>query len=230
MKINSKYFYPFVFKFLVILSLFCLFPFTNCPVYAAQVRLGWISTSATNPDLIGYVVYWGNESRKYSKRVDVGKKYNYTITELEDNQTYYFALTSYFIDAHVESEFSNEVSVNTGDNVHKLLLNADADADQTGTGNQPPVADAGADLYEFPGSFVTLNGSNSSDPDGESLAYLWIQISGPAVILDDPEASDPTFILPEEGIEGKKLTFQLTVKDASGLQSNDLCFVVAQKP
>jgi len=228
MKIKDKYFYLFPFKFLILLSLFCLFPFQNYLGYAAQVRLGWGPSSATDPDhSIGYVVYWGKESRKYIKRADVGGKYNYTITDLEEGKAYYFAVTSYFIDSYVESGFSNEVSTNIGNSVQHLSVNSGTD--QMGTSNQPPVADAGGDQYEFPGSFVTLDGSNSSDPDGDALSYLWTQVSGPPVTLDDSEASEPTFILPDEGIEGKKLTFQLTVTDSNGLHSNDSCCVGCAK-
>ena len=214
------------FKVLIIFALLCLFPFRHAPVYAAEVRLGWVTPSGIDRDLIGYVVYWGNESRSYSERVDVGNKSGYTVTGLEDNKTYYFALTCYFIDTHVESEFSNEVSINTGTHVQQLFV--DAGRSPMSRANRAPVADAGADQYLAPGSFVTLDGSNSSDPDGDALAYFWIQTGGPAVILDDPEASDPTFILPEVGILGKKLTFRLTVQDSEGRQSQDSCCVVAR--
>lgn len=55
--------------------------------------------------------------------------------------------------------------------------------------NQAPVADAGIDqLQVVPGSSVTLNGSGSSDPDNDTLSYLWTQVSGPTVTLSNPSS------------------------------------------
>ena len=39
--------------------------------------------------------------------------------------------------------------------------------------NRPPTAAAGTDQAVFPGTNVTLNGSASSDPDGNALTYRW---------------------------------------------------------
>lgn len=41
------------------------------------------------------------------------------------------------------------------------------------TVNQPPVAKAGADQTATKGSKVTLNGSQSTDPEGKALSYTW---------------------------------------------------------
>ena len=42
-----------------------------------------------------------------------------------------------------------------------------------GGGNNPPVADAGPDSTGTTGSTVTMNGTGSYDPDGDSLTYRW---------------------------------------------------------
>jgi len=39
--------------------------------------------------------------------------------------------------------------------------------------NRPPVANAGSDQTQAPGSPVTFNGAGSSDPDGTITAYAW---------------------------------------------------------
>ena len=83
--------------------------------------------------------------------------------------------------------------------------------------NQPPVADAGADQTVSTLSLVTLDGGLSSDPDGDlPLTYLWIQTSGPAVMLSDPSAAMPTFTAPGDTAV---LTFTLIVTDSLGLAS-----------
>jgi hypothetical protein len=91
--------------------------------------------------------------------------------------------------------------------------------------NEPPTADAGPDQTVGEGAPVTLDGSNSSDPDDGIASYLWEQTSGITVTLSDPTAVQPTFIAPDVGPDGASLTFQLTVTDNGGLQDTDTCIV-----
>lgn len=59
----------------------------------------------------------------------------------------------------------------------------DVTLDVTLLRNQPPVADAGADVLSAQaGTYIMLDGSGSSDPDADSLTYHWT-------------AADPTIIL-----------------------------------
>lgn len=88
-------------------------------------------------------------------------------------------------------------------------------------GNQPPVADAGPDQQVQEGARVTLQGANSSDPDGNLSLFLWTQISGPAVVLDDAKLERPQFTAPEVGAAGAVLVFELTVVDGGLLESSD---------
>jgi hypothetical protein len=91
--------------------------------------------------------------------------------------------------------------------------------------NRPPVADAGPDQAVDEESMVTLNGSNSFDPDDGVAFYLWEQRGGPPVTLSDPTAPQPSFIAPDVGLDGGSLSFQLRVTDGGGLQSEDTCIV-----
>jgi len=67
-----------------------------------------------------------------------------------------------------------------------------------GTGNlYAPHADAGPDQTAHDGDTITLDGSNSSDLDvGQTLNYLWEQLSGTAVMLSDAAVVKPTFTAP----------------------------------
>jgi len=90
--------------------------------------------------------------------------------------------------------------------------------------NIPPSADAGPDHSVDEGDMVTLDGSNSSDPDDGIASARWTQLSGIPVNLSDPAAFQPTFLAPHNS-EGEALTFQLTVMDNGGLTSQDTCTV-----
>ena len=76
--------------------------------------------------------------------------------------------------------------------------------------NRAPVADAGTDTTITKPSVVILNGSQSSDPDGDSLSYLWT--SPPGITLNNQSSPSPSFeIMPNDN--GNIYTFLLEVYD-----------------
>ena len=87
--------------------------------------------------------------------------------------------------------------------------------------NRAPNASAGPDQSVGAKASVTLDGSGSSDPDGNSLTYSWKQTAGPAVALSDAHVARPAFVAPSGG---NALTFQLTVSD--GLLSDSAAMTV----
>lgn len=98
--------------------------------------------------------------------------------------------------------------------------------------NNPPVADAGADIYALDGATVVLDGSTSSDPDKDQITYLWEQLkenpSDPDVTFDDPTSVRQSFTADFSAVS--KLTFRLTVTDSKGVSSSDTCSVIMNKP
>ncbi len=88
--------------------------------------------------------------------------------------------------------------------------------------NGTPVANAGPDQEVTANELVTLDGTGSSDPDDDTLTYLWEQTAGTTVTLDDPTAAQPTFFAPADG---SSTVFKLTVSDGHGLSSTDLVVV-----
>ena len=76
--------------------------------------------------------------------------------------------------------------------------------------NTPPVANAGRDQTVFVGMAITVNGSASSDPDGDTLTYSWAQTGGTTVALSGAATSGLTFTAPATP---GRLTFTLTVTD-----------------
>jgi len=91
--------------------------------------------------------------------------------------------------------------------------------------NQPPTADAGPDQTVDEGMEVTLDGTNSSDPDDGIDTYQWLQTAGPEVTLSDPTAPQPAFTSPDVGPDGASLIFKLIVSDIGGLARTDTCTV-----
>jgi hypothetical protein len=79
--------------------------------------------------------------------------------------------------------------------------------------NHAPVANAGSDETRDERETVTLDGSKSTDQDGDVLTYSWTQASGPTVTLSDPHGVVPTFVAPQVSAGGVKLVFRLVVND-----------------
>ncbi|MBL6771487.1 MAG: BspA family leucine-rich repeat surface protein [Rhizobiales bacterium] len=85
-----------------------------------------------------------------------------------------------------------------------------------------PVADAGSNQTVSSAATVTLDGSGSSDADGNSITYAWSQTSGTSVTLSSSTASQPTFTAPtiDSDNTSYELVFSLTVTDSTGRVSS----------
>ncbi len=92
--------------------------------------------------------------------------------------------------------------------------------------NIAPTADAGAPQTVNPGDSVTLDGSASSDPNGDPLTYHWTQTGGVTVMLSDATSISPTFTAPAAS---GMLTFTLTVTDTGGLTDTTTTTVTVKK-
>jgi PKD repeat protein len=96
----------------------------------------------------------------------------------------------------------------------------DGETDEGCVFNNPPEANAGANQTVVEGGTITLDGSESSDPDGDTISYQWTQIGGILSTLSDPKAAKPTLVTPVVSPGEMILTFELVVKDDEGLQDN----------
>ncbi len=91
--------------------------------------------------------------------------------------------------------------------------------------NRPPVADAGNDQIVNEGNLITLDGTASSDPDGNNLTYQWIVPVG--ISISSNTAIQPTFIAPEVSVN-QQLLFILVVNDGMVESQPDTVIITIQ--
>jgi chitodextrinase len=80
--------------------------------------------------------------------------------------------------------------------------------------NQAPIANAGVNQsITMPTTTVSLDGSQSYDPDGTIASYSWTRVSGTgAVTINNSNSAKPTVT----GLQAGQYTFKLTVADNRG--------------
>lgn len=97
--------------------------------------------------------------------------------------------------------------------------------------NVAPNAIAGGSQTRAAGSLVTLNGSQSSDANGDGLSYQWAQTGGQTVNLNNANTAIANFTAPAVTSDSL-LQFELTVADPGGLTdtASTTITVVASTP
>ena len=98
-----------------------------------------------------------------------------------------------------------------------------------GAANTPPVAQAGRDQSVVLGSLVTLDGSGSTDADGQQLTFAWSfssRPSGSAAALSSPTAVMPTFTADRPGT----YSLRLVVNDGQASSTPDVVGAFKQAP
>ncbi len=95
--------------------------------------------------------------------------------------------------------------------------------------NNPPVADAGPDQSLVAGTAVILDGSASSDPDGQTLSYAWTLESAPEgslALLSDATTS----IAGLDADLAGDFTLTLTVSDGFDMSSDTVTITASAPP
>ena len=94
-------------------------------------------------------------------------------------------------------------------------------------GNQPPTANAGPDQTVNSGSTVNLNGTGSSDPNGDPITFAWSETTGNGITLNNANTATPSFTAPATAAT---VTLQLTVADNNGAQNVDTVTITVNGP
>jgi len=95
-----------------------------------------------------------------------------------------------------------------------------------GNTNTPPVANAGHDMNALKNALIVLDGSTSSDADGDPLAFNWTIVSKPvgsSATLANPSNVAPTFTTDLSGI----YTASLVVSDGIDNSIEDTVSITA---
>lgn len=93
-----------------------------------------------------------------------------------------------------------------------------------GGANLAPTANPGPNQVRPVGSLVTLDGGQSSDPNGDALTFQWVQTGGPTVTLTNADTSVMTYIAPNVASD-TLMRFDLTVSDPAGLSDTAIATV-----
>lgn len=143
-----------------------------------------------------------------------------SIAELSDANT----VSPSFV-PDIDGEYLVSLTVNDG------LVNSEADevAITSTYINSAPVADAGTNQTVIQGDVVYLDGSSSSDNDGDQLNYQWSFVSVPSnssATLSNEQTATPNFTTDKSGI----YVLSLTVNDGTANSNADNISIEAIEP
>lgn len=93
--------------------------------------------------------------------------------------------------------------------------------------NNAPTANAGVDQNVTTNATVNLNGTASSDPDGDTLTFVWSQVGVASVTLTGATTATATFTAPATA---GALTFDLSVNDGHGGTDTDTVVITVSAP
>ena len=96
------------------------------------------------------------------------------------------------------------------------------------TPNKAPVASPGGSLIVTPGASVVLDGTGSSDPDGDALTYSWQQISGTKATITGADTAKAKLTAPKNVARQETLNVKLTVTDTRSATGSAAVSVVVQ--
>ena len=121
-------------------------------------------------------------------------------------------------------QLSNPQGAILGGNPSVTVTIQDADG-----ANAAPSANAGSARTVGSGASVTLDGTASTDPDGDSLTFAWTQTMGPTVSIANANSATASFSAPSVSAD-TLFQFQLQVSDPSGASDTASVAITVSAP
>ncbi|RKG54971.1 histidine kinase [Corallococcus sp. AB011P] len=126
-------------------------------------------------------------------------------------------------DVNTATELTFKLTVTSGGQSGTDLVNV-----TVRKANRHPVGQAPATIDVDEGSNVELDASGITDPDGDTLTYVWAQLGGQPVTLDNKDTAKVKFTAPQVQVD-TALAFSLTVTDSDGATSGPFVYTVNVK-
>jgi uncharacterized membrane protein len=138
----------------------------------------------------------------------------WTTPALTEDETYYWKVIA-----------QNE----NGEN-HSVTWDFTVNAEEPPPTNKPPTADADGPYSVQENGTVELDGTGSTDPDGDPLTYSWTIVDDPTggASLTDDDTATPVFHAPEHVDNAVDVTVKLSVNDGHGHTGSDTATVTIQ--
>jgi hypothetical protein len=157
------------FRFVLIAALiFAISLIMISAAFAKQIIIAW--DASTDPNVVGYKVYYGTASKNYGPPVDVGNRTTFALGGLSAGQTYYLSLTAYN-STGTESSFSNEVSGSAADHPQIIWSHTTTGANALWYMNGTTVTSV-VDLPGVSNTAYTIAGMGDFNGDGQP-DILW---------------------------------------------------------
>lgn len=154
---------------------------------------------------------------------DVDPLYDHTVVgdnkwmtpDLAEDETYYWKVIA-------QNENGENHSV-----IWRFTVNAEGPPPPT---NDPPTADAGGPYLVKENGTIELDGTGSTDPDGDPLTYSWAIVDDPTgeAVLTGKDTATPIFHAPEHVDDAVDVTVKLSVNDGHGHTDSDNTTVTVQ--
>ena len=164
---NDKALLSCGFSYLCIFAVIATVLFSSVlSAYSAQATLAW--DAVNDSGVVGYKLHYGKVPGTYINSVDSGKTTSFTVNDLAEGETYYFASTAYD-SAGNQSGYSNEVSRSIPSTTqYSLMVSQNGSGMGTVAGSGISCGSVCSNVYA-PGTAVTL----TATPAGGSVFAGW---------------------------------------------------------
>jgi DNA-binding beta-propeller fold protein YncE len=173
-----------------------------------------------------FITKWGSQGTGDSQfisptAISTDASGNVYVVDTGNNRIQKFTSDGTFITKWSDGQFNKPsgIAIEPSSNNVYVVDTGNHQIDIFAKPNQPPIALAGPDQVVDENTTVTLDGTPSSDEDGNIISYLWKQTAGDqSVTLIGNNTDKPTFIAPSVRTD-TILQFALTTVDNNNVTS-----------